>query len=167
MNTVLVIAEAESTRAAWCVEVRQQGMRCLGAHAIVAALDQLDDPALAGIVFQSRNDDDLAELIALSAWQRLPPVVIVSGPSTLPMSTRFTAGSIVDPGMSSAAVVARLACMVRGRPLSSPTHLPVRLSRVADAHWTVRLTATVVERDPEADGFDGKTQPDGFEIACS
>ena len=167
MHTVLVIAAAESTRDAWCIEVRQRGMRCRGASAIVTARVELEDPTLAGIVFQSRNDDDLAELIALSCWHRLPPVVIVSGPTMMTISTRFTAGTIVSPEMSSAAVVARLAGMVHGRPLSSPTHLPVRLSRVADAQWTVQLTAVAFEAPPDDDSFDGSTSPDGFEIACA
>lgn len=162
MNTVLLIAPVDATRQAWCLAARARGMTCRHASAILPALDHLADPNLAGIVFQAGSEDDLFELAALSTVRPLPPVVIVSGPTAAPFASRFTAGTIVDPEASSQDVLARLACLVRGRPLTSPTHLPVRLSRSADAQWTVRLSATPVDGD---DDFDGATQPEGFEIA--
>jgi hypothetical protein len=164
MNTVLLISATEALREAWCLEARGRGLTCRHAAALHGALDLLTDPALSGIVFQSDDDDELAALTALSMVCPLPPVVIVSGPTAMPMATRVTAGTIVDPSTSCAGIVDRLACLVRARPLSSPTHLPVRLSRAADAQWTVRLSAKGGPPDDD-DSFDGATQPDGFEIA--
>jgi hypothetical protein len=164
MNTVLVIAALDSTRNAWCHAVRQRGMKCRQASALLGALDHLIDPTLAGIVFRSMNDDDLSELIALSTVHALPPIVIVSGPTSVPFATRFTAGTIIDPSASSARVMARLTCMVNGRQLMSPTNLPVRLSPLAEAQWTVRLSAEAHGRDD--DSFDGATQPEGFDLAA-
>lgn len=161
MNTVLLIAPVASTREAWCLAARARGLTCRHAEAILTALDQIADPDLAGIVFEAGSEDDLIELAALSTVRPLPPVVIVSGPTATPVTTRFTAGTIVDPAATSGAVVDRLACLVRGRPLTSPTHLPVRLSRSTDAQWTVRLSAKPLFGD---DDFEGATQP-GFEIA--
>lgn len=162
MNTVLVIASARSTRDAWCLALRRRGLACKKADGLVMALDDMVDGSLAGIIFESRSDADLGELVALSTLHALPPVVIVSGPTSQPVASRFTAGSIVDPDTPTATIAARLSCLVRHQQFVSPTHLPVRLTPILHAQWTVRLTCRPAT---PVDDFDGATHPDGFDIA--
>lgn len=166
MKTVLVISAVESTRQAWCLALRRRGMICRRADALFAVLDELQENNLAGIVFDAADDADLATLAALSLAVPLPPVVVVPAAcATATVVTRMMAGTLVVPGASIDHIMARLECLVRGRPLSSPTNLPVRLSSSADAQWTKRLSAAPYYPHDE-ESFDGATDPDGFDIAA-
>lgn len=164
MKTVLVITADAAARAAWSLALRKRGMICRPAPALAGALAEAIDTSVSAIIFEPSEDADLIALCALSATLPMPPVVVVPAHEPgVPVATRMMAGTLVAPGTSRERILDRLACLVRGRSLSSPTNLPVRLSSSAEAQWTMRLSA--VPWHQEDDGFDGATHPDGFDLA--
>lgn len=163
MKTVLVISADEPTRKAWCLAVRRRGMMGRAVDSILGALDELREP-VAGLLVDAADDADLAALAALSATIALPPVVVVPAMvASAPVTTRMVAATMVAPGTGTVEIMARLDCLMRGRPLTSPTNLPVRLTSVSDAQWTTRLSAEPLFSH---DDFDGATSPDGFDLAA-
>lgn len=165
MKTVLIIAADPAARAAWGLALRKRGMICRPAPTLLGALDDTVDPNVVAIVFEPDGDDDLLALAALSSARSLPPVVVVpSRQPEAPITTRMMAVTLVAPGTPRERALERLTCLMRGRSLSSPTNLPVRLSSLLEAQWTMRLSAVPYHHDE--DGFDGATHPDGFDLAA-
>lgn len=163
MPTVLVVARPSPSRAAWIRGLTAGGFEVVATDSILQALAVLDDTAVATMLYEPLTYEDQRVLSAVSNLCDLPPIVVIAE-ALAPLASRIPALRRLAPRTPSRRVVACVATFA-SRPPVPPSRLPFRVCPSVEAQWTVRgraeVSATIA---PDGDGFDGKTQPEGYAL---
>ncbi|MBK9037297.1 MAG: hypothetical protein IPL61_39650 [Myxococcales bacterium] len=163
MPTVLVVARPSLSRAAWVRGLTAGGFEVVQTESLLQALAVLDDTAVAAMLYEPPSVDEQRVLGAVSNLCDLPPIVVITE-ALAPLASRLPALRRLTPRTPSGRVVACVAAFA-ARPPVPPSRLPFRVCPAVEAQWTVRGRAEVgATIGPDADGFDGKTQPEGYAL---